>query len=228
MPHRISAITLDLDDTLWAVDAVIERAEAVLHAWLEQRAPALAAALPPAKFMAFRRAMAAELPDLAHDFTTLRRLALSRALQMHGEDPALAAPALEVFLQARNEVELYPDAPSALERLSAHYPLAVVTNGNADVERIGIRHYFRAVVSARSAGVAKPDARIFHLACAQLGAAPEQVLHVGDDPELDVQGAHAAGLRPAWVHRGVKVWSGAPSEAPAFHDLDALCRWLEV
>ena len=55
-------------------------------------------------------------------------------------------------------------------------------------------------------GMAKPSAGIFHAACARLGLAPEHVLHVGDDPELDVAGARSAGLRSAWLNRSGGRW----------------------
>jgi putative hydrolase of the HAD superfamily len=34
------------------------------------------------------------------------------------------------------------------------------------------------------------------------------VLHVGDDAQLDVAGAHAAGLRSAWINRNGSAWAG--------------------
>ncbi len=36
---------------------------------------------------------------------------------------------------------------------------------------------------------------------------PAEVLHVGDDPELDVIGAQRAGLRCAWLNRTPASWS---------------------
>lgn len=228
MPHRVQAITLDLDDTLWAVDPVIERAERLLHEWFEARAPKLARALPPAEFLLYRRALARQLPHLAHDFTALRLEALRRALTEHGEDHTLAEAALAVFLEARNQIELYPEAADALHRLSRRYKIAVVSNGNADVHRIGIGAHFAAVVNSRSAGCAKPDARIFHVACDALGCEPHEVLHVGDDPDLDVRGAAGAGARAAWINRHGRVWAGDHCERIEFADLTALCVWLGV
>lgn len=227
-PIPIAAITLDLDDTLWPVDAVITRAEQILHEWFERNAPAVARALPPAEFALYRRALAQELPAMAHDYTSLRREALRRAFVKHGVDPMLAEAAMEAFLVARNQVELYPDALDALKRLSTRYRLVVLTNGNADVERIGIHGYFAGVVSARSAGMAKPDARIFHAACAAAGHPPEAVLHVGDDADLDVRGASAAGVRTAWINRKRSAWAGEAVDMLEFHDLTALCDWLGV
>lgn len=228
MPHRIKAVTLDLDDTLWAVEPVIERAERRLHEWFEANAPAVARALPPAEFLRYRRALAQTSPHLAHDFTVLRREALRRALAEHGEDHTLAETALEIFLAARNEVELYPEAAEALRRLAGRYKIAVVSNGNADVHRIGIGGHFAAVVNAGSAGCAKPDPRIFHAACTALGCQPAEVLHAGDDPDLDVRGAVAAGSRAAWINRHGHAWAGSDCERLEFTDLAALCDWLGV
>jgi putative hydrolase of the HAD superfamily len=228
MPARVKAITLDLDDTLWPIDEVMARAEGILHQWFERHAPGVAAALPPPEFAAFRRALALDLPAIGHDFTMLRREALRRALQQFGGDTSLVEPAMTVFLSARNDVEFYPDTLEALQRLSRHYPVVSLSNGNADLARIGIGHHFSATVSARSIGVAKPDPRIFHAACAAIDLRPEEVLHVGDDPDLDVRGGIGAGVRTVWVNRQRKAWAGEPVETLEMHDLLALCEWLGV
>ena len=228
MRASVTAITLDLDDTLWPIDCVIDRAEAVLHAWLERHAPGVAASLPPPSFAAYRRALAVELPAIAHDYTALRFEALRRALGAHGLDPELAETAMEIFLCARNEVEFFPDVLEALQRLSTRYRLVSLSNGNADLARIGIERYFAGIMNARIAGVAKPDARIFRAACARLDASPDAVLHVGDDPDLDVRGALNAGVKSAWMNRSAKLWPGAPVDAVEVRDLLALCDVLGV
>jgi putative hydrolase of the HAD superfamily len=81
-----------------------------------------------------------------------------------------------------------------------------VTNGNARLERIGIDHLFHAVVSARSAGAAKPARPIFDAAVSAGGAAAHETLHVGDHPEFDVDGARAAGLAAVWLNRNGHAW----------------------
>ena len=226
--NAIAAISLDLDDTLWPSGPALEAAEARVHAWLEAHAPAVAAALPPPQFALFRRALAVELPQIAHDFTALRREALRRALEMHGEDSSLADTVLQVFLAARSEVELYPEVPAALARLSRRYRLVALTNGNADVQRAGVAHFFSAVVTAGSAGYAKPDPRIFHAACVAADAPPGQVLHVGDHPDSDIRGAARAGLQAAWINRPGLAWAGAAAPFREFADLLGLCDWLGV
>jgi putative hydrolase of the HAD superfamily len=195
------AITLDLDDTLWPVKPVLIHAEQALARWLAERAPRTAASLTPELRIAIREQLLSDHPLRAHDMSFIRRESLRRALKAAGEDPGLAEPAFEVFLTARQKVTLYEDVEPVLSRWSQRYALIVVSNGNADVDRIGIGRFFAARVSAHEVGFAKPDPRIFLEACRRVGVEPSAVLHVGDDLDLDVHGAREAGLRAAWIRR---------------------------
>ncbi len=225
---RIRAISLDLDDTLWPIEPVMQRAEARLHAWLWQHCPRAALAHPPPALRALREQVGRDHPELAHDFTALRLRSLREALLPLGYDERHVAGAFAAFYAARNEVTCYPDALPALRRLAARFPLVSVSNGNADLERIGLAGYFRASFSARELGVGKPAAPIVHAACARLGLAPAEVLHVGDDPALDVAGARAAGLRSAWVNRGGAPWAHGHVPDLAVRDLRELADLLEA
>lgn len=225
---RIQAITLDLDDTLWPIWPTIARAEGVLNDWLSQHAPATAGLLKDAEL---RRALRAEverdLADQAHDLSLLRRESIRRALARAGDDTTLAAPAFEVFFAERQRVELFADVVPALEYLSGRFPVVALSNGNADLERVGLARFFKAGLSARECGVAKPDVRIFHAAADLAGVPAEAVLHVGDDARLDVLGGLDAGMQVAWINRGEAEWPHAPRE-PHLQvvDLMALCRRL--
>ena len=225
---RIRAITLDLDDTLWPIWPTIARAENVLQAWLDQHAPATAAlCAAPGALRELRNQMHLTRPDLAHDMSGLRRESIRLVLQRAGEDPALAEPAFEVFFAERHRVELFDDALPALEWLSGRYPVVAVSNGNADVHRVGIGAHFRASLNAHGFGAAKPDPSIFHAAAQAAGVDASQVLHVGDDAHLDGVGALNAGMQLAWVNRADHAWDHAPL-APhiTVSELLALCRAL--
>jgi HAD superfamily hydrolase (TIGR01549 family) len=228
----IRALTLDLDDTLWPVWPAIERAEIAVQEWLAEHAPRTARGFPLERMRHLRDAVARDNPGLAHDFTAQRKLALATALRESGEDEALCEAAFAVFVTLRNRVELFPDVPEALARLSARFPIAALTNGNADLARIGLRPHFAFQLGAREHGVAKPHASIFHAACERLDCAPHQVLHIGDDPEADVRGARRAGLRCAFIDRAGNGWHAADSIEPDFivRDLaelaDRLDHWL--
>lgn len=225
---RVLAVSLDLDDTLWPVAPAILAAERQLDAWLKRHHTAVAERWPIAAMRELREEIARERPDLAHDYTAQRRLTLERAFVACGLDDAHVEDAYAVYFDARNRVDCYADALPALHALAARVPLVSISNGNADLERIGLRHHFAHCLSARETGIAKPHAAIFHDACARLGLAPEHVLHVGDDPLLDVAGAQQAGLRTAWLNRDAAT-PDADAARPdlEIRDLGELVRWLE-
>jgi putative hydrolase of the HAD superfamily len=205
--EKIKAVTLDLDDTLWPIWPTIERAEKALHDWLTHHAPMTAALFSnPAALRDIRGEMTTARPDLKNDMSALRRESIRLALYRAGEDPLLAEPAFEAFFAERQRVDLFDDALPALEALAARYPVVALSNGNADVHRVGIGRFFRASVSAREFGVGKPDPRIFHAAAGAVDVLPEHVLHIGDDVTLDVLGALNAGMQAAWVNRADAPW----------------------
>ena len=226
---KIRAITLDLDDTLWPIWPVIARAEQALQDWLRPLAPRTADALADAgQRLALRQDIQRQRPEIGHDLGTLRREIIRQTLQRSSEDTALVEPAYEVFYAERLRVELFADARPALAWLSARFPLVAVSNGNADVQRVGLGEFFRDGLSAQSFGAGKPDPSIFHAAAAAAGVQPHEVLHVGDDAQLDVLGALGAGMQTAWVNRGELTWAHETARPHAtVVDMAQLCALLQ-
>ena len=222
------ALSLDLDDTLWPIWPSIELAERALDAYLREHCPRTANRFPVHRMRRLREEVAAGHPHLVHDFTQQRLISLQLALERSGDDVGRAEEAFEAFFASRNQVEFYPDALAALARLSARWPVAALTNGNADLARIGIDSHFHCFISARDQGHAKPDTPIFLATCERLGLEPAQVLHIGDDPLLDVMGARRAGLRSCWINRKKDSWpQGLPRPDLEFATLAGLADWLE-
>lgn len=226
---QIQALTLDLDDTLWPILPALERAEQAVDQWLQQHYPEVARAWPVVAMRDLRASIAAERLDLIHDFTTQRQLTLQHAFDSCGIADAPIAALWEIYFAARNQVELYPDSLWALQRIAARWPVASLTNGNADLQRIGIHQHFVHHVCARDSGMAKPDRRIFAAAAALLEVAPAQILHVGDDPQMDVIGARDAGMHTAWINRDRRPWPADSGPAPTLDlpDMGALAQWLD-
>ncbi len=138
--------------------------------------------------------------------TFLRHRALALLLEAAGYEAAAADRAFEVFYAARNRVACYDDVRPALARLAARGPLYALSNGNADLALCGIAAYFAGHVSARSVGAAKPDRRMFAALAERAGAACGEILHIGDDPFADVEGARRAGLQAVWINRDGRRW----------------------
>lgn len=223
----IKAITLDLDDTLWPIWPTIERAEKDLDDWLGLHAPMTAAlfANPTARHD-IRQEVTRSKPELKHNLSAVRLEAIRLALYRAGEDPLLAEPAFEVFFAARNRVTLFEDALPALAFLASRFPLVALSNGNADIARIGIGGYFKASISAQAFGVAKPDPRIFHAAAGAAGVQPREVLHVGDDAALDVLAALNCGMQTVWVNRADHLWTHDVEPHETVVSLTELCDWF--
>ena len=94
----ISAISLDLDDTLWAFEPAVVRAEQVLHDWLLQQAPKSAPILSsPQVLRDLRVQFEAMRPELAGDMRALRLGSIRLVLDMSKEDPGLAEAAYDAF-----------------------------------------------------------------------------------------------------------------------------------
>lgn len=126
----------------------------------------------------------------------------------------------------------YDDVAQLLRATAAHgIRTALVTNGpgpvqRAKLDRVGLTDAFDAVLVSAEVGSAKPDARIFHAALAELGVAPENAWHVGDTLAFDIAGARAAGVGAVWLNRG-GLERGAHEAEPhyeiaALHELTAL------
>ncbi len=226
---HLRAITLDLDDTLWPVWPTIHRAEKALGDWLLVHAPLTAALFSdPLTRQTLREEVLAAYPHWSHDLSALRLEALRQGLSRSKEDVALAQDAFEVFYAERQRVDLFADAEPALVALRERYPVLAVSNGNADIHRVGLGAYFVGSVSAKSCGVAKPHVDIFHAAARFLKLQPHEVLHVGDDAELDVLGALDAGMHTAWVNRKAHTWSHPQTPHLTVTTMLELCSVLGV
>jgi putative hydrolase of the HAD superfamily len=77
------------------------------------------------------------------------------------------------------------------------------------LKRCGVADLFAGHVTARAAGCAKPDPRIFAHLADMAGVEPRQVLHIGDDPLADVVGATRAGMQAVWINRDGRDWPAA-------------------
>jgi len=128
--------------------------------------------------------------------------------------PAPSAAAADAWFAGylghyREAWRAFDDVLPALAALAQAFPgaaLGIVTNGEGEAQRaklaaIGVAERFPVVVASSEAGVSKPAAEIFALACEQLGVAPHEAAHVGDRLDLDAHGAAAAGLRGIWLDR---------------------------
>ena len=145
---------------------------------------------------------------------TLKRL----GHEAHPEDAPVQDAVSAYFDRFAEEMTCFPGVAELLRSLHGRYRLGLLSNFTDPrpvrrvLERDGLAPYLDAVVISADVGRRKPVPAIFEAALEALGARPERTLFVGDDPDDDIGGAKAVGMRTAWVRPG--------SEAP-------LLRWME-
>lgn len=156
---------------------------------------------------------------------TTRTESMRRLLDAAGvPDEPLARTMSDTYAQARDAaLALFPDAQSVLEALDGRYPLALLTNGPADVQRqeiatLGLGRWFRHAFIEGEMGIGKPDVRVFRHVEAGLGLRPDELVMVGNSYRHDIAGAAAAGWHTVWVRRASDIapssLSGQPESIP--------------
>ena len=132
--------------------------------------------------------------------------------------PAAFAAALDAYISPvlSHPPELSPGAHRAVKELAARgVQLGIVSNTGRTpgvilrrvLERHGVLRYFGPIAYSDEIGVRKPEAEIFRAALAGAGVEPAESLHIGDNPDADVVGARASGMRAAHYTAGVRMAS---------------------
>jgi putative hydrolase of the HAD superfamily len=212
MTHMIRAVLFDLDGTLVdhesAAATVLSQALGTIteipevdRAWARRRWQELEKQVF-AEYLAGRVTFAQQ--------RRLRVAALVNELGLGSWDETRTDVWFTTYLRHYEAAwRVYDDVVPALAALAVDNPrmhLGVLTNGDADQQHrklryVGLAAQFSRVITSSEVGVAKPDARIFHEGCAQLGLPPAKVAYVGDNLETDAVAALRAGLLGIWLNR---------------------------
>jgi putative hydrolase of the HAD superfamily len=209
----IRVITFDLDNTLWDVEPALLRAEEKQQNWLMAHRPGSVESMSHEALFEFKKSVWKRHPNLAHNVTEMRIQTLFELQTQAGyaetEAREGAKQAFQEFLQERHKVELYEEALGVLEKLARDYTLGALTNGNADIYKTDAAEYFDFAFLAEEVGASKPQPDMFHAALEYAGVSPEQVVHVGDDPDHDIRGAREVGMHTVWMNpRGLEWPAG--------------------
>lgn len=143
------------------------------------------------------------------------------------DDPALAERLSGAYAKLRNEaLALFHDAFEVLEILHEQYPLGLITNGPADIQRqeiatLEIGHFFDQVYIEGEMGRGKPLPDVFQMITDGTGLRPDEIAMVGNSYAHDIRPAVAAGWLGIWVRRpsdvppSVAGHASRPEERPA-------------
>jgi putative hydrolase of the HAD superfamily len=223
-------VLFDLDGTLVDHESA---AVAGLRAWL----PAIGVAPTAAAVAGW---LALQEPHLAAwrageiSFPEQRRRRLRAFLGLHGQgtdgtDAELDELFAGYLVHYERAWRAYDDVAEALALVErAGLRTAVLTNGTREqqlrkLDRTGLAGRVGPVFTVDDLGVAKPHPDAFRTACARWGLTPGEVLSVGDNYDLDVVAARAAGLQAVHLDR---LGRGPGTEPPSLTSLRDLARFL--
>lgn len=102
----------------------------------------------------------------------------------------------------------FQDVIPCLRKLS-EYKLGIISNGDLGqqtlkLERLGIKDYFGTIITAGDVGTAKPDTKLFEIACARVNEDPKNCYYIGDDLETDILPCIKIGMNGIWLNRNDK------------------------
>ncbi len=143
-----------------------------------------------------------------------------------------------IALLAKTTPVLVPGVQETLNVLAARYRLGLISNVSITpgylvkkwLEDLKVDHFFHTLIFSNDHNmVAKPHPAIFMATLERMGEVPSRAAHVGDNEELDVQGAHAAGMK-AILFSGVipaPPQSGAESQVDDFRMIPEAIQKLQ-
>ena len=185
----------------------IKFAEESLCHWLEQNFPRITDRHSSDDMIEMRKQFTLQDKRFAIDLSLMRYEFLKQLALEAGYDPEqVAEGGFEVFYEARQQVSFYDDVFPCLQRLRLRFRLGTISNGNANVEKVGLGDLIEHSVSAAESKVAKPHKLIFQQLVERFGVSANRVLYVGDHPEFDVIGPQDAGLQAIWINRENNIW----------------------
>jgi len=197
----IRAISFDLDDTLYDNMPYIYEAERRLTQYVGEHY-AIASAITKAQWINIRAETLNEQPELVNDIGTLRSTIMTKGFMLTNMDsemiPAAVSDCFDFFYKQRSNFEVAKSVRKVLKKLSKKLPIAAITNGNVDLNAIGIEKYFSCIVHASPQYPMKPSSAMFDYVANSLNIPAKNILHVGDDLEKDVKAALDAGYQSAW------------------------------
>ena len=209
MPE-IKLITFDLDDTFWDIKNTIISAEINSRKWIEDRIKKKIEWGTFDDFLEIRNKLIKKNPSLDYDLGLLRKKMISYHTQKYFKNQKdldeFIEEAYMFFLEERHKVEFFDGVIPVLEKLSLNYKLGVLTNGNADIKKLGIDHMFDFSVSSMDVKSNKPDQGHFIRAKEVSQINFHNTLHVGDHPVNDVYGARELGINVMWFNLNNLVW----------------------
>ena len=132
------------------MDTVIVKAESKMREWMRMNVPESLKYYSQEFLPDLRQRVVSENPRKRFDLTFMRLEILFKVMQLCGQPDDMAKlnadRAFDIFFEARNQVIFFSGAISMLEGLQDKYIIYALTNGNADIEKTGLKKYMQGAI----------------------------------------------------------------------------------
>ena len=119
-------------------------------------------------------------------------------------------------------LRVYPDVIETLKQLKrAHKKLYILSNAQRcytkpELEKLGLIKYFNGIIYSSDYGCAKPDTKLFDIACDKFKLNKAETIYIGNDPKTDVDGAKAAKIDCLWIKSNLTDYDAKPNLPPKY------------
>jgi len=198
--NKIKAVFFDIDDTLY---------DSTLHAEMVRR-NAIKAMIEAGLVISEEEGLEAVKEIVAEKGSNYEKH-FDDLLQRFGyqSNPRIIAAGIVAYHTTKAAYLVpYPDTvPTLLELRDRGYKLGIITEGRSVKQwekliRLGLQHFFHAVVISEDIGQGKIGPEIFRLAAERIDIKPNQAAMVGDRLDKDIVGAKAAGMKTIQLKKG--------------------------
>ena len=194
-------VCFDLDDTLYENTLPIAYAEQYILRVIGYRYLG-GKTLSPDGYAEAKKMVVSRCSEIRDDVSLVRYFAYRKLLDDYGyernKSAEIAKSLIDEFIRVRSKIEIPEASREILQKLGRQYPLAALSNGNADMNCTILRKCFDNIWIPVSGFSAKPAPDLFIIASGYYGVAPHEILFVGDDPQNDVFGAIRFGCQMCW------------------------------
>lgn len=204
LPFKV--LSFDLDDTLYDNVPVISNAETRFALYICQKYSLPVYTGDSAFWSKMRKSCLDKDPRLENDMSLWRKRSLQCGLQTFGfnVDEKNLEEEVKEFVRIRSEITVPTSSLDLLSDLKKKYPLVALSNGNSDLEQDGLAPFFDFDLRPSYFGArSKPAPDLFLQTANFFQIKPCEILHIGDDPLTDVQGAEGAGCQCVWLCGGI-------------------------
>ncbi len=200
--EKVTALTFDLDDTLYDNEPIIKKAEDYIIQYINERYFNNTDFMNSKISDLYRSKMKQVIPELENDVSLLRYFMYAEILKDNGYERIVACKEAEhlihEFIKVRSQIIVPNYVPQVLKELSKKYILISLSNGNVSLKNTILDGCFDIDIRPNINIPNKPDPQIFQQVKDRLHLKGSQICHIGDNETTDVLGAYNSGFRTIW------------------------------